>query len=313
SEYVDAMNPTSIRKAVKNPTELENIRRVYIEDSATLTKFIFWLKKNAGKTPLTEYSAAMRLDGMRAKIKGFMDLSFPTISAYNANAAMMHYEATENDCADIKAEGMLLVDSGGQYLGGTTDVTRTIVLGKISGETKKHFTKVAIGMLNLANTHFLYGCSGRNVDIMAREPLWELGIDYKCGTGHGIGYILNVHEGPQNIRWHYNIDQPEATLEEGMIVSDEPGVYLEGKYGIRTENILEIKKGIKNGDGQFMHFDMLTYVPIDKDAIDVSVMEDKDIERLNAYHKAVYEKLHPFMSGEDEEMLKAATAPVSRS
>jgi Xaa-Pro aminopeptidase len=313
SEYVDAMNPTSIRKAVKNPTELENIRRVYIEDSATLTKFIFWLKKNAGKTPLTEYSAAMRLDGMRAKIKGFMDLSFPTISAYNANAAMMHYEATENDCADIKAEGMLLVDSGGQYLGGTTDVTRTIVLGKISDETKKHFTKVAIGMLNLANTHFLYGCSGRNVDIMAREPLWELGIDYKCGTGHGIGYILNVHEGPQNIRWHYNIDQPEATLEEGMIVSDEPGVYLEGKYGIRTENILEIKKGIKNGDGQFMHFDMLTYVPIDKDAIDVSVMEDKDIERLNAYHKAVYEKLHPFMSGEDEEMLKAATAPVSRS
>ena len=313
SEYVDAMNPTSIRKAVKNPTELENIRRVYIEDSATLTKFIFWLKKNAGKTPLTEYSAAMRLDGMRAKIKGFMDLSFPTISAYNANAAMMHYEATENDCADIKAEGMLLVDSGGQYLGGTTDVTRTIVLGKISDETKKHFTKVAIGMLNLANTHFLYGCSGRNVDIMAREPLWELGIDYKCGTGHGIGYILNVHEGPQNIRWHYNIDQPEATLEEGMIVSDEPGVYLEGKYGIRTENILEIKKGVKNGDGQFMHFDMLTYVPIDKDAIDVSVMEDKDIERLNAYHKAVYEKLHPFMTGEDEEMLKAATAPVSRS
>lgn len=313
SEYADVMNPTLLRKAMKNKVELENIRRVYIEDSAVLTKFIFWLKKNVGKTPLTEYSAAMKLDGMRAQINGFTDLSFPTISAYNANAAMMHYEATKDSCSEIKPEGMLLVDSGGQYLGGTTDVTRTIALGSIDDTEKKHFTKVVIGMLNLAETTFLYGCTGKNVDIMAREPMWEMGIDFKCGTGHGIGYILNVHEGPQNIRWRYNPDQVEAVLEEGMIVSDEPGVYIEGKYGIRTENILEIVKGQKTGDGQFMHFDMLTYVPIDLDAIDVSVMEDKDIKRLNAYHKAVYEKLSPFMSGEDEEMLKKATSPVSRN
>ena len=312
SEYVSEMNPTELRKAVKNPVELENIRRVYIEDSATLTRFIFWLKRNAGKIPMTEYSAAMHLDEMRSHINGYIDLSFPTISAYNANAAMMHYEATKDKCSEIQPEGMLLVDSGAQYLGGTTDVTRTIVLGKISDETKKHFTKVAVGMLNLANTHFLYGCTGRNVDIMAREPLWELGMDYKCGTGHGIGYILNVHEGPQNIRWRFNSDQPEVVVEPGMIISDEPGVYLEGKYGIRTENILEVLKGVKNGDGQFLHFAMLTYVPVDLDAIDVRYMEDKDIERLNAYHRNVYEKLIPFMDGEDAEMLRKATAPVER-
>ncbi len=313
SEYTDSMNPTELRKAVKNSVELENIRRVYIEDSAVLTKFIFWLKKNVGKQPMTEYSAAMHLDEMRSHIKGYLDLSFPTISAYNANAAMMHYEATENKCSEIKPEGMLLVDSGAQYLGGTTDVTRTIVLGRISDATRKHFTKVAIGMLNLANTHFLYGCTGRNVDIMAREPLWELGIDYKCGTGHGIGYILNVHEGPQNIRWKFNADQPEAVVEPGMIVSDEPGVYIEGQYGIRTENILEVVRGVKNGDGQFLHFAMLTYVPIDLDAIDTDSMEDRDIARLNAYHRDVYEKLIPFMDGEDAEMLRQATAPVKRN
>lgn len=303
-------SPIGLLKAVKNPVELENIRKYYLLDSAALTKFLFWMKKNAGKMQLDEYSAAKKLDGMRAEIDGFIELSFDTISAYGANAAMMHYEATAEDKAEIKAEGFYLVDSGGQYRGATTDVTRTIALGPVTDEMKKHFTKTACGMLRLADAKFLYGCTGRNVDIMARLPLWECYIDYKCGTGHGIGYILNVHEGPQSIRWKYVADIGETLLEQGMIVSDEPGVYIEGSHGIRTENVLEVVNEVKNGDGQFMGFRHLTYVPIDLDAIDTSYMEASDIKKLNDYHAQVYEKLAPYFEGEELEQLKAATRAV---
>lgn len=309
-ETLDCENPTERLKAVKNPVELENIRKYYLLDSAVLTKFLFWLKKNAGKQPLDEYSAAMKLDKMRSEIEGFLDLSFPTISAFQENAAMMHYSATPEDKKEITADGFYLVDSGGQYIGATTDVTRTVALGEVTDEMKKHFSKVASGMLRLADAKFLYGCTGKNVDIMAREPLWECYIDYKCGTGHGIGYILNVHEGPQNIRWRYNPGVTEAVLEEGMIVSDEPGVYIEGSHGIRTENILEIVKETKNGDGQFMGFRHLTFVPIDLDAIDVRYMEASDVRRLNAYHEEVYQRLEPFFTGEEKEMLKTATRAI---
>ncbi len=226
-ELLDHENPTELLKAIKNPVELENIRKYYLLDSVALTKFLFWMKQNAGKQPMDEYSVAMKLDHMRSEVEGFLDLSFPTISAYKENAAMMHYSATAEKKKEIQAEGLYLVDSGGQYVGATTDVTRTIALGAVTDEMKKHFSKVACGMLRLADTKFLYGCSGKNVDIMAREPLWECYIDYKCGTGHGIGYILNVHEGPQNIRWRYVSGMHEALLEEGMIVSDEPGVYID--------------------------------------------------------------------------------------
>lgn len=309
-ELLDRENPTSIFKAIKNPVELENIRKYYLLDSVVLTKFLFWMKKNAGKQPMDEYSVAMKLDQMRSEIEGFLDLSFPTISAFKENAAMMHYSATKEDKKDIDTDGFYLVDSGGQYVGGTTDVTRTIALGNVTDEMKKHFSKVASGMLRLADTKFLYGCTGKNVDIMAREPLWECYIDYKCGTGHGIGYILNVHEGPQNIRWRFNPGVKEAVLEEGMIVSDEPGVYIEGSHGIRTENILEIVKETKNGDGQFMGFRHLTYVPIDLDAIDTQYMEPSDVCKLNAYHEEVYRRLEPYFEGEEKEMLKAATRAV---
>lgn len=310
AEILDRENPTAMLKAIKNPVELENIRKYYLLDSVVLTKFLFWMKKHAGKQPMDEYSVAMKLDQMRSEIEGFLDLSFPTISAFKENAAMMHYSATKEDKKDIDTDGFYLVDSGGQYIGGTTDVTRTIALGNVTDEMKKHFSKVACGMLRLADTKFLYGCTGKNVDIMAREPLWECYIDYKCGTGHGIGYILNVHEGPQNIRWRFNPGVKEAVLEEGMIVSDEPGVYIEGSHGIRTENILEIVKETKNGDGQFMGFRHLTFVPIDLDAIDTQYMEPSDVRKLNAYHAEVFKRLEPFFEGDEKKMLKKATRAV---
>ena len=303
-------NPTERMKAIKNETELKQMEEIYRRDSAAVVKFIYWLKHNIGKQEITEVSAAEYLDNLRREIDGFMELSFPTISAYKENAAMMHYEATAGNDQVLQPEGMLLVDSGGQYMGGTTDVTRTIVLGPVSEEVKKHFTLVAVGMLQLADAKFLYGCSGRNLDILARQPLWNIGIDYKCGTGHGIGYILNVHEGPQNIRWRFAEGMKEAVLEAGMVVSNEPGVYIEGSHGIRTENIMVARKGEKNGDGQFMYFDTLTYVPIDRDAIDTAYMQPVDIMRLDRYHAAVYEKISPYLAKEERAWLAEVTAPL---
>lgn len=310
TKHVAGNNPTEKLKAMKNETELARMEEVYRKDSAALIKFIYWLKHNIGKQEITEVSAAEYLDNLRRSIDGFVELSFPTISAYKENAAMMHYEATKDNCKALAPEGMYLVDSGGQYMGGTTDVTRTIVLGEISDEMKRHFTLVAVGMLQLADAKFLYGCTGRNLDIMARQPLWNVGIDYKCGTGHGIGYILNVHEGPQNIRWRFTAGMKEAVLEAGMIVSNEPGVYREGSHGIRTENILVIRNGEKNGDGQFMYFDTLTYVPIDREAIDTMYMQPADIERMNRYHAAVYEKTSKYLTEDEKKWLSEVTAPL---
>lgn len=309
AETVSDTNPSEKLKAVKNPVELENMEKVYLKDSVALTKFIYWLKNNIGKIPINEYSAAMYMDNLRREVDGFLDLSFPTISGYKENAAMMHYEATENEHKELAPEGMFLIDSGGQYLGGTTDVTRTIVLGEIDDEVKKHFTAVAVGMLSLSAARFLYGCTGRNLDILAREPLWNLDIDYKCGTGHGIGYMLNVHEGPQSIRWRYVDNLKEAVIEAGMVMSNEPGVYRDGRYGIRTENVIVARNGAKNEDGQFMYFDTLTYVPIDLDGISPEYMQKTDIERLNAYHKAVYEKVSPYLTEDESRWLKEATRP----
>ncbi len=310
TEYVPGDNPTELLKAIKNKTELAKIKEVYRKDSAALIKFIYWLKKNIGKMEITEISAAEYLNHLRQDVEGFLDLSFPTISAYKDSAAMMHYEATENNYKTLAPEGMLLVDSGGQYMGGTTDVTRTIVLGGIDEEVKMHFTLVAAGMLQLTDAKFLYGCTGRNLDILARQPLWSHGIDYKCGTGHGIGYMLNVHEGPQNIRWRFTSAMKEAVIEPGMVISNEPGVYKEGSHGIRTENILVAQNAEKNGDGQFMEFDTLTFVPIDKEAINTAYLQPADLERLNRYHAQVYEKTQEYLTDEEREWLKEATAPI---
>lgn len=310
AEVVLGVNPTELLKSMKNEVELQMMREVYLKDSLVVCRFMKWIKENIGKIPMTEVSAAEYMDNLRRETEGFLDLSFPTICGYKENAAMMHYQATEDNHKELAPEGMLLIDCGGQYIGGTTDVTRTFALGSVTEEMKQHYTAVAMGMLRLSNANFLYGCTGRNLDILARGPLWDMNIDYKCGTGHGIGYILNVHEGPQNVRWRFLEGMKEVPLEEGMVLSNEPGVYIAGSHGIRTENIMVTKNGEKNGDGQFMHFESLTFAPIDLDLIDTSIMERKDIANLNRYHKEVYEKISPFMTEEEAAWLKEVTREV---
>lgn len=301
-------NPIEKIKAVKTPKEIEQMRKFYLEDSAAVCKFLYYIKRHG--VGMTEYEAAEYLDHLRAQIEDFKGLSFPTISAYGANAAMMHYEAKKEDCAVIEDRGFLLVDSGGQYLGATTDVTRTIVMGQLTEEEKKYFTLVAIGMLRLQNAVFMDGCTGRNLDILARGPLWENGVDYKCGTGHGVGCYLNVHEGPHSIRYRYVKDIVETVLKEGMVVTDEPGVYIQDVMGIRIENVLLVKEKEKNSDGVFLTFEPLTFVPIDLEAIDISLMEKSDVLRLNEYHALVFEKIAPYLVGEELEWLKSATRTI---
>ena len=312
---VHGISPATLWKARKTETEIENMRRIYLQDSAAVTKFIFWIKNTVKKNTienLTEVDAAMYLDNLRRQIPDFLDFSFPTISAYKENAAMMHYEAKPESCKKLGEEGMLLVDSGGHYLGGTTDVTRTIALGEVSDEVKNHFTAVVSGMLRLASAHFLSGCTGRNLDILARALLWDQGIDYRCGTGHGVGYILNVHEGPQRISWKYNRDQEETLLEAGMTVTDEPGVYIEGSHGIRIENVLVCQRETENAYGKFLQFETLTFVPIDLEAIDTEKMSETDIQLLNLYHKKVYDKIAPYLTEPEKEWLFTATREIRR-
>lgn len=304
---VERKNPTELLKAVKNPVELSNMEQVYLKDSVAVTKFIYWLKTNIGKQEITEVSAADYLEQLRRQIPEFLDLSFPTIAGYKANAAMMHYEAAPDNCAVLAPEGMLLVDSGGQYLGGTTDVTRTIVLGPVSDEIKMHYTLVAAGMVQMAAARWIHGCTGRNLDILARQPIWNIGLDYKCGTGHGVGYILNVHEGPQNLRWRFTDGMVEAVIEDGMDVTNEPGIYIEGSHGIRIENVMVAKNDVKNEYGQFMHFETLTWVPIDMDGIDEKYLTETQRVLLYGYQREVYEKISPYLTEEEREWLRKET------
>ena len=308
---VHGENPTELMKAVKNETELSNIRNAHVKDGVAFTKFMYWLKTNIGKIEITEISASDYLEGLRKEQELFVDLSFDTISAYGANAAMMHYTATPESNAVLKPQGFLLVDSGGHYLDGSTDITRTMALGSLTEEEKFPFTTVCRSNLNLAAAKFLHGCRGLNLDILSRGPLWNLGLDYKCGTGHGIGYLLNVHEGPNGFRWKIVPERGDScVLEEGMVTTDEPGVYLEGKYGIRTENELICKKAEKNEYGQFMEFETITYAPIDLDAILSEEMTATERNLLNQYHKMVYEKISPFLEKEEQEWLKTYTREI---
>ena len=310
-QVINKPNPTELMKAVKNPVEVDNTRLAHVKDGVAVTKFMYWLKTNIGKIPMTEISASDYLEARRREQENFIDLSFTTISAYGANAAMMHYSATPESNTELKPEGFLLVDSGGHYYEGTTDITRTFVLGTISDEMKQHFTAVCRSNMKLANAKFLYGACGLNLDILARGPLWDMGIDYKCGTGHGVGYILNVHEGPNGFRWKIVPERHDSgVLEEGMITTDEPGVYMEGKYGIRTENELVCRKAEKNEYGQFMYFENLTYVPFDLDAIDPKQMTEVEKKRLNDYHANVYKVVSPYLQGEELAWLKEATRAI---
>ena len=305
---VDETDPSVLMKSQKNEVELNNTRNAHIKDAVAMCKFMYWLKKNVGTLPMTEISASDYLEGLRKEQEGCFDLSFNTICGYAAHGAIIHYGATEESNVEIKPEGLLLVDSGGQYLEGTTDITRTFAVGPVTDEMKSDFTRVLRSNLHLANAKFVHGVSGVNLDVLARQPLWEVNLDYKHGTGHGVGHILNVHEGPNGFHWgRKGYAHP---LEDGMITTDEPGIYIEGKYGIRLENELICRKGEKNEYGQFMYFEPITFVPFDLDAIEVSQLNETEKAWLNAYHKEVYEKIAPLLTEEEAEWLKEYTRSI---
>ncbi|MCM1126320.1 MAG: aminopeptidase P family protein [Lachnospiraceae bacterium] len=310
-EVVDGPNPTALMKAVKNQVEIENLRKAHLKDAVAVTRFMFWLKRNVGEIPMTEVSAGEYLEQLRREQANFIEPSFETICAYGANGAIIHYSAKVESCAELKPQGLLMVDSGGHYSEGSTDITRTFVLGPVTAEMKYHFTLVLRSMMRLYNTRFLYGCRGFNLDIRAREVLWEQGLDYKHGTGHGVGYLLNVHEGPNSFRWNIEEGRPlGAVLEEGMVTTDEPGIYIEGSHGIRLENELLCRKDEKNEFGQFMCFENLTWVPIDLDGVNVNQLTEQEREWLNDYHRQVCEKLTPFFEGKELAWLEEATREI---
>ena len=308
TKVVNETNPSVFMKACKNEIEIENTRKAHLKDAVAMCKFMYWLKKNVGKIPMTEISASDYLESLRRQQEGCLDLSFDTICGYAVHGAIVHYSATEETSSTLQPEGLLLVDSGGHYWEGTTDITRTFALGPVTDEMKADFTRVCRSNLNLANARFLYGCTGVNLDVLARQPLWEANLDYKHGTGHGVGHILNVHEGPNGFHWGRK--SYTTPLEEGMITTDEPGIYIEGKYGIRLENELICHKGEKNEFGQFMYFENITFVPMDLDVIDPSRMNETEKKYLNEYHKAVYEKVSPLLTEEEAEWLKEYTREI---
>ena len=308
---IDEENPEQLKKAIKNPVEIENMRKAHIKDGLAVTRFMRWVKENVGKEPISELSAAAKMDSLRLETEGNLGRSFSTISAYGPHAALPHYAPTEESNLAVEPRGFLLMDSGGQYYEGTTDITRTIAVGPLTDTEKKHFALVLRSMLRLANARFLYGCRGLNLDILARGPLWDEGLDFKHGTGHGIGYLLNVHEAPNGFRWKIVPERVDSCVfEEGMITSDEPGIYIEGSHGIRTENLIVCRKGEKNEYGQFMYFETLTMAPIDLDAIDPSYLNDAEKQQLNDYHRLVYAKLSPYMDDGEREWLRKYTRAI---
>lgn len=310
TEIVYAQDPIVLLKAMKNEIELANTRNAHIKDGVACTKFMYWLMQNVNNG-ISEMSAQEKLQELRKEQADYLEDSFNTICAYKEHAAMMHYSSNEETNVELKPEGMLLVDSGGQYLDGTTDITRTFVLGSITEEEKKWFTLALKGHIRLEKSNFLYGCRGLNLDILARGPLWDLDMDYQCGTGHGVGHLSNVHEAPNGFRWKIVPERNDScVLEEGMITSNEPGVYAEGKFGIRHENEMVVVKGNKNFYGQFMHFETLTFVPFDRKGIDKSLLSEDELAWLNEYHVSVYEKISPFLTNEEAEWLKEACRPL---
>ncbi len=299
---IDEKSPAETLKAVKNDTEIESTLHAHLEDGAAMVNFMYWLKTKAlNEGPQTEITASDYLEGCRRARKGFKDLSFTTISGYGPNAALCHYSAKAGSESDIKPEGFLLVDSGGQYEDGTTDITRTFVMGHITDKMKKYFTLVLKSHIDLAMGEFKPGTDGVALDTLCRKPLKAEGLDFNHGTGHGVGHLLSVHEGPNSIS-----SRGTTVIEPGMITSDEPGVYIEGEFGIRHENeILCVEKP----DGM-LAFETITYCPFDRDGIDVSMLTDEELEWLNSYHKTVYDKIGPMVDEEVRSWLKEATAEM---
>lgn len=292
-------------KTIKNEVEIKNLEETYVRDGAILFKFICWLKENA-KNKIGEYEAAMKLDSMRAEDPLYISNSFDTISAYGKNAAMMHYHAREDNQSIIEPKGFYLVDSGGQYYSGTTDITRTIAMGELTEEEIRDYTLTLKSHIDLMDAVFLKGTYDLALDGIARYALWQERLDYKCGTGHGIGFVLSVHEGPQRI----SPRDPAVRMEEGMIVSNEPGVYKEDKHGIRLENIMRVVFDSETEDSIFNRFKTISFCPFEIEAIDVKLLTDRQREVLNSYHKEVFEKLSPHLDGDILNYLKEATREV---
>ncbi len=304
SKMVNKEDIISRLKAVKNSVEIENIKETYIKDGVAMVNFLHWLDTNIGVDEITELDVDDKLLEFRKEQEYCLGASFDTIAGYNANGAIVHYKATPENYAVLKPEGFLLLDCGGQYLSGTTDITRTIVLGDITDEQKRDFTLVLKSNIAMATAVFLEGTTGKSLDALARQPLWKFHINYKHGTGHGIGFCLSVHEGPHG----FGTDIP---LEPGVMVTIEPGIYKENRYGIRTENtVVVVKDEFDEEAGQFYRFEMLTYCPIDIRAIDVSLLEQHEIDWVNNYHRDTYNKLSPYLGEEQKNWLRKMTAEI---
>lgn len=306
---IEQRNPEVLFKAVKNPVEIANIREAQLKDSVAHVRFMKWLKENMGKITITEMSAAEKLDEFRMEMGNFIRPSFEPIASYGEHCALMHYTSTPETDVELKEGNVFLTDTGAGFYEGSTDITRTYALGEIPEVMKEHFTLTLMGNLGLANARFLYGCTGLNLDLMARKPLWDRGLDFKCGTGHGMGYLLSIHESPAGFRWRYRPGET-AILEEGMVLTDEPGVYIEGSHGIRLENELLVRKGEENEYGQFMYFETITYIPMDLDAVKAEMLPEETRSQLNAYHKTVYEKVSPYLNDEEKEWLRKYTRAI---
>ncbi|MBQ6036944.1 MAG: aminopeptidase P family protein, partial [Lachnospiraceae bacterium] len=310
SEIIDEVNPSQFMKACKNATEVQNIRNAHIKDGVALVKWLKWLKENVGTEPMTEISISDKLAECRAAQENFIDLSFDTICGYEAHGAIIHYSATQESNVPVEAKGLLLVDSGGHYLEGSTDITRTIVLGPVTEEQKKMFTLVLKGHFALASARFPRGVTGMNLDVLAKKPLWDLGLDYRHGTGHGVGYLLNIHEGPNSFRWKLLPNAEPAVLTEGMITSDEPGYYEDGVFGIRHEDELLVVSAEETDYGEFLQFENLTYCPFDLEGIDASLLDASEKKAINAYHEHIYRTLAPFLTREEQLWLRYETREI---
>ena len=310
-KIAEAANPTILMKAMKNDVELENIKEAHIKDGIAITKFMYWIKTRYDKEDITELSSADKLTSLRAAQEGYIRDSFEPLCAFADHAAMMHYSPSKETDVVLKEGAMFLNDTGGGYYEGSTDITRTFVLGSVDQQMKKYFTAVVRAMMNLSRAKFLYGCYGYNLDVLARGPIWDLDLDFQCGTGHGVGYLANVHEPPTGFRWYVVPSKNEHhKLEEGMVITDEPGIYEDGQFGIRIENEFIVRKGVQNKYGQFMHFETITFAPIDLDGIDPEEMSKSEREWLNNYHKNVYEKIGPHLTEEEREWLKEYTRAI---
>ena len=303
-----APSPVALMKAHKNPTEIAGFRKAMERDGVAMVKFLRWLKDAVKTGEETELSVDEKLYELRAEQANFKGISFDTIAGYKEHAAIVHYEATPETSIPLKPEGMLLLDSGAQYLDGTTDITRTIVLGPLTEEEKKDYTLVLKGHLQLQNAQFPAGTCGTQLDVLARIAMWKAGINYLHGTGHGVGQFLSVHEGPHQVRMNHM----PTLLEPGMTLTDEPGIYKAGRHGIRIENTLVIVPAQESEFGTFYKFEPLTLCPIDKEAILIDMLNDEELNWFNEYHQMAYNRLKPFLNEQEQAWLEEATSPLKR-